>query len=346
MKHFVLPDLGEGLHEATLIEWHVKAQQFIKQGELLLTVETAKSIVEIPAPEDLTVESLLCQQGQAIKVGTALLSYHTTEISQQLEHSPSKSISVVGELTEANTNHVIQRDFILGSQRFSEQEQQQAAQALHPQPAHVSQISQTSQTLTLTGTRLAMMQQLSLAHQQVALVTLFDEACVKWSSKGKALSHLIIALCAACKIEPKLNAWFKNDSLLLQQDVNIGLAVNTPQGLLVPVIAQAQLLSGTALEEKIALAKKVANELRPNSVQATISLSNFGMLAGRFATPMVMPPQVAILGVGRIESRYLLSKKGKLKTRTVIPLSLSFDHRVLTGAEAARFLKGVIDNLS
>lgn len=343
MKHFVLPDLGEGLHEAMLIEWHVKAQQSIKQGALLLTVETAKAIVEIPAPEDLTVESLLCQQGQAIKVGTALLSYHTTEMSHQPANSPSKSISVVGELPEANTNHVIQRDFILGSQRFSEQEQQQAVQALHTQRAHVSQ---TSQTLTLTGTRLAMMQQLSQAHQQVALVTLFDEACVKWPSKRQALSRLIIALCAACKVEPKLNAWFKNDSLLLQQDVNIGLAVNTPQGLLVPVIAQAQLLLGATLEEKIALAKQAANELRPNSVQATISLSNFGMLAGRFATPMVVPPQVAILGVGRIESRYLLSKKGKLKTRTVIPLSLSFDHRVLTGAEAARFLKGVIDNLS
>ena len=340
MKQFLLPDLGEGLHEATLIEWQVTPQQFIKQGELLLTVETAKAIVEIPAPEDLTVESLLYQQGQAIKVGTALLNYHTTETSQQ---PSNKSISVVGELTEANANQEIQREFIVGSQRFSEQEQQQAAQAL--QCTHTSPILQTSQTIALTGTRLAMSQQLSQAHQQVALVTIFDEACVKWSNKRKALAHLIIALCAACKVEPKLNAWFKSDSLLLHQDVNIGLAVNTPQGLLVPVIAQAHLLSDTTLEEQIALAKQAANELRPNSVQATISLSNFGMLAGRFATPMVVPPQVAILGVGRIEQRYILSKKGNIKKRTVIPLSLSFDHRVLTGAEAARFLKAVMDNL-
>ncbi|MCP5178200.1 MAG: 2-oxo acid dehydrogenase subunit E2 [Moraxellaceae bacterium] len=339
MKQFLLPDLGEGLHEATLIEWQVTPQQFIKQGELLLTVETAKAIVEIPAPEDLTVESLLYQQGQAIKVGTALLNYHTTETSQQ---PSNKSISVVGELTEAIANQEIQREFIVGSQRFSQQEQQQAAQALH---SHRSHMRQASQTLALTGTRLAMRQQLSQAHQQVALVTLFDEVCVKWSNTSKALPRLITALCAACKVEPKLNAWFKHDSLLLQQDVNMGLAVNTPQGLLVPVIAQAQLLSGTDLEEKIALAKQAANELRPNSVQATISLSNFGMLAGRFATPMVVPPQVAILGVGRIELRYLLSKKGNIKKRTVIPLSLSFDHRVLTGAEAARFLEAVMDNL-
>lgn len=343
MKQFLLPDLGEGLHEATLIEWQVTPQQFIKQGELLLTVETAKAIVEIPAPEDLTVENILYQQGQAIKVGTALLNYHTTETSQQASNPSSKSISVVGELAEANAKQEIQREFIVGSQRFSQQEQQQAAQAL--QCTHTSPILQTSQTIALTGTRLAMMQQLSQAHQQVALVTIFDEACVKWSSKRKALARLIIALCAACKVEPKLNAWFKSDSLLLQQDVNMGLAVNTPQGLLVPVIAQAQLLSGTDLEEKIALAKQAANELRPNSVQATISLSNFGMLAGRFATPMVVPPQVAILGVGRIELRYLLSKKGNIKKRTVIPLSLSFDHRVLTGAEAARFLEAVMDNL-
>lgn len=342
MKTFLLPDLGEGLHEATLIEWYATAQQSIKQGELLVAVETAKAVVEIPAPEDLTIDILLVQANTIVNVGMALLSYQpANEISPNAPIS-TKSVSVVGQLAEASTQHE-QREFILGQQRFSSTEITQAQQALLAKT--LTSISHSTEQIPLIGTRLAMMQQLSNAHQQVALVTIFDEVTVKWLAKTKPLPRLIKALCAACKIEPKLNAWFKNNHLILHNNVNVGLAVNTPQGLLVPVIANANVLNKKELTQHIESAKQAALNQQVSTAQATISLSNFGMLAGRFATPMIVPPQVAILGVGKITQQRFLSKKGKLKKYRVVPLSLSFDHRVLTGAEAAHFLAAVIEDL-
>ena len=345
MKTFVLPDLGEGLHEATLVEWYAAPQAQLKQGEPLLAVETAKAIVEIPAPEDLTIQTLLAEPNGVVKVGMPLLSYEAINQSTQTLVTP-KSVSVVGELAEASTQ-ASQHSFIIGQQRFSAIDLQQAHANLQAHSKYRSQ-SASSNEILLTGSRLAMMQQLSAAHQQVALVTLFDEVWVKWPTNTKPLPRLIAALCAACKAEPKLNAWFTNNKLTLHKEVNLGLAVNTAHGLFVPVIHQANLLTQAQLVEQIQKLKQSAqqHQLTPTQLQgATISLSNFGMMAGRFATPMIVPPQVAILGVGKIEQRAGLSKKGNIKTKTLIPLSLSFDHRILTGAEAAHFLAAFITHI-
>ncbi|MCC6374524.1 MAG: 2-oxo acid dehydrogenase subunit E2 [Moraxellaceae bacterium] len=343
MKTFMLPDLGEGLHEATLVEWYAAPQSQLKQGEPLLAVETAKAIVEIPAPEDLIIQTLLAEPNSVVKVGLPLLSYETVNQTTQTT-TTSKSVSVVGELAEASTQ-ASQHSFMIGQQRFSDKELRQAHDNLQ---AHTHSTSVATNEIALTGARLTMMQQLSAAHQQVALVTLFDEVWVKWPKSTKALPRLIAALCAACEAEPKLNAWFSNNKLILHKEVNLGLAVNTAHGLFVPVIHKANLLTPSQLIQQIKTLKQAAqqHQLMPAQLQgATISLSNFGMMAGRFATPMIVPPQVAIIGIGKIEQRAVLSKKGKVKTKTVIPLSLSFDHRVLTGAEAAQFLAAFISHL-
>ncbi|MBK9185312.1 MAG: 2-oxo acid dehydrogenase subunit E2 [Moraxellaceae bacterium] len=345
MKTFMLPDLGEGLHEATLVEWYAAPQSQLKQGEPLLAVETAKAIVEIPAPEDLIIHTLLAEPNSVVKVGLPLLSYETVNQTTQTT-TTSKSVSVVGELAEASTQ-ASQHSFMIGQQRFSDKELRQAHDNLQAQTQHHSTSVATNE-IALTGARLTMMQQLSAAHQQVALVTLFDEVWVKWPINTKPLPYLIAALCAACEAEPKLNAWFSNNKLILHKEVNLGLAVNTAHGLFVPVIHKANLLTPSQLIQQIKTLKQAAqqHQLMPAQLQgATISLSNFGMMAGRFATPMIVPPQVAIIGIGKIEQRAVLSKKGKVKTKTVIPLSLSFDHRVLTGAEAAQFLAAFISHL-
>lgn len=345
MKTFMLPDLGEGLHEATLVEWYAAPQSQLKQGEPLLAVETAKAIVEIPAPEDLIIQILLAEPNSVVKVGLPLLSYETVNQTTQTT-TTSKSVSVVGELAEASTQ-ASQHSFMIGQQRFSDKELRQAHDNLQAQTQHHSTSVATNE-IALTGARLAMMQQLSAAHQQVALVTLFDEVWVKWPTNTKPLPYLIAALCAACEAEPKLNAWFSNNKLILHKEVNLGLAVNTAHGLFVPVIHKANLLTPSQLIQQIKTLKQAAqqHQLMPAQLQgATISLSNFGMMAGRFATPMIVPPQIAIIGIGKIEQRAVLSKKGKVKTKTVIPLSLSFDHRVLTGAEAAQFLAAFISHL-
>lgn len=344
MKTFVLPDLGEGLHDATIIEWYATEQQTLKQGERLLAVETAKAVVEIPAPEELTISQILALPNTIATVGMPLLDYEAVTAA-----TPA-SVSVVGVLSEADQHHP-QHAFVIGARRFNateiaaaEARLQAPTSALARQPLNTS----AEPTLTLSGNRLSMSRQLTLAHQQVALVTLFDEVAVNWPAHTRPLPRLIQAVCHACQAETKLNAWFDGEQLSIKSEINLGLAVNSRHGLFVPVIRAAQSLTSKALRKQIAALQQAAEErtLSPDQLQgATISLSNFGMLAGRFATPMVVPPQVAIIGVGRIERKALPGRKGKLKTRTVIPLSLSFDHRALTGGEAAAFMAALMQAL-
>ena len=352
MKTFTLPDLGEGLHDATIVEWYAQNNSQLKQGDRLLAVETAKAIVEIPAPEDLVIHELLVPINTVAKVGAPLIQYSSDSKAPTVLASNNSSVSVVGTLIEAS---LTRKDhlFIRGQDRFSPEELRQSELALHSSHRPITQTAnkqqEVSQILSLSGARLTMKQQLSQAHQQVALVTLFDEVQVKWRKKTRPLPRLIRALCAGCLAEQKLNAWFDADKLVIHTAINIGIAINTPHGLLVPVLNNAHSLS---LDEIAIAVKKLQiddqeRRLAPSALQgATISLSNFGMMAGRFATPMVMPPQVAILGVGRIEVRRWLNKRGELKQSQVIPLSLSFDHRVLTGSEAAVFLAAVMKDLA
>jgi pyruvate dehydrogenase E2 component (dihydrolipoamide acetyltransferase) len=351
MKTFNLPDLGEGLHEATVVEWYAQANSSLKQGERLLAVETAKAIVEIPAPEDLTIDELLVAADTMAKVGAPLVSYHAGIIDSTTTAINTNSVSVVGTLVEASLTQN-DRLFIRGQNRFSREEITQSELALnttHRPIANTPDNQQaTQQTLKLSGSRLTMSQQLSHAHQQVALVTIFDEVKVNWPKKTRPLPRLIRALCAGCTGEPKLNAWLQDNQLVIHTAVNMGIAINTPYGLIVPVLRHAEQLTLSDIEMAVKTLQEDAQARRtpPSALQgATISLSNFGMLAGRFATPMVTPPQVAILGVGRIENAYWLNRQGKIKQGQVIPLSLSFDHRVLTGGEAALFLAAVIQNL-
>ncbi|MDO8415879.1 MAG: dihydrolipoamide acetyltransferase family protein [Agitococcus sp.] len=354
MKTFTLPDLGEGLHDATIVEWYAQKNSRLKQGDRLLAVETAKAIVEIPAPENLVIHELLVPINTVAQVGVPLIHYHSDSDSKApaVLASNNSSVSVVGTLVEASLKKN-DRLFIRGQDRFSKDELRQSELALHTIHRPITHTSdkqqETSQILTLSGARLTMTQQLSQAHQQVALVTLFDEVQIKWRKKTRPLPRLIRALCAGCIAEPKLNSWFETDKLVIHKDINIGIAINTPHGLLVPVLnhAQSMTLDEIAIEVKKLQIDAQERRLPPSTLQgATISLSNFGMMAGRFATPMVVPPQVAILGVGRIEARYWLNKRGKVKQSQVIPLSLSFDHRVLTGGEAALFLAAVMIDLA
>jgi len=161
--------------------------------------------------------------------------------------------------------------------------------------------------------------------------------------------RLIRALVAGCRAEPALNAWYDSEKIgrWVMKKIDIGIAVDTPDGLLVPVLRNC---GGRGIEDlKPALEKLVADararkvppeELRGN----TITLSNYGSIAGRYASPVVLPPTVAILGAGRIMKQVVVVSD-KPAVRRMMPLSLTFDHRVVTGGEAGRFLNAVIADL-
>jgi pyruvate dehydrogenase E2 component (dihydrolipoamide acetyltransferase) len=195
----------------------------------------------------------------------------------------------------------------------------------------------------LRGMRRAMAQRMAAAHAEVASASVTDEADIgDWGSSQDATIRLVRAIAAACKAEPALNAWYNaaaGERRLIKR-IDVGIAVDTEGGLIVPVLRNVgerdpgDLRAGLNRMRADAQARKIPpEELRG----ATITLSNFGMIGGRFASLVVVPPQVAIAGAGRIAPR-VMAHRDLPAVRRVLPLSLTFDHRVVTGGEAARFL--------
>ena len=160
-----------------------------------------------------------------------------------------------------------------------------------------------------------------------------------------ALRSIPQAIVAACRAEPGLNAWYEDDSRKSFQEVHLGIALDLAEGLLVPVLRNAH---EDLSEENIRqLIEKARNRtLPPGELRgATITLSNFGSIGGRYATPLVVPPMVAIVGAGRISRQPVVTAGGELAAHRVLPLSLTFDHRAATGGEATRFLNALIGDL-
>ncbi len=209
----------------------------------------------------------------------------------------------------------------------------------------------TGKPMPIRGERRSMALNMAKARDTIMNTTVYDMADISaWPEKQDISVRLIRAVCAACMVEPALNAWFDGEKMerTLHQHVNIAIAVDSSHGLSVPVIHNAH--SKTAQELRAALndlreavyAKRIKPEQLANP---TITLSNFGMIAGTFATPVVTPPQVAIVGTGRIMQELRLTENGIVNIRH-IPVSLSFDHRGVTGGDAVRFLAAFMADLS
>ena len=188
------------------------------------------------------------------------------------------------------------------------------------------------------------------AHAEVVKVTINDDVDIEhWQSGEDITLRLVRAIANACRKEPNLNAWYdsSNDTLRNIDKVDLGIAVDTPDGLFVPVLRDvAAREPGDVRDGLNALRQDVKNRTIPPSEMtgATITLSNYGTIAGRYGNPVVVPPMVAILGAGKIYNNVVDTGIGFASHR-FLPLSLSFDHRVITGGEAARFLKAVMDDL-
>jgi len=221
-----------------------------------------------------------------------------------------------------------------------------------PAPAARAQTAAitTGEWEKLRGPRRAMMQSMTLARSQVMECTLFDDADIHaWMPGNDITARIIRALAAGVRAEPGLNAWFDGErgERLIHPQVDLAMAVDTPDGLIVPVLRDVGSKDLTQLRADLNWMKEAtrARTVSPSDMKdPTITLSNFGMLAGRYATPVVVPPQVAILGTGGIRHD-VVPVLGGIETHRRIPLSLTFDHRCLTGGEGCRFLAAMIADL-
>ncbi|GAA4352596.1 2-oxo acid dehydrogenase subunit E2 [Kangiella taiwanensis] len=203
---------------------------------------------------------------------------------------------------------------------------------------------------TVRGVRRAMAMGMAHSHSTVVPTTLVEDVDISaWPKGTDSLARYVRALVTAAKAVPAVNAWFDGEKFerLLHPNVNVGIAVDSGDGLYVPVVHNADRMSMTDVRARVQdLRQKIETKsLKQDDQQnATITLSNFGSIAGRYGTPVVSPPQVAILGTGRFRNELKLTDKG-ITNAKMLPLSLTFDHRACTGGEAARFLAAVMEDL-
>ncbi|MEN1929031.1 dihydrolipoamide acetyltransferase family protein [Luteimonas sp. MJ250] len=462
-KTFYLPDLGEGLPDATIVEWFIKEGDIIRLDENLVSMETAKAVVDVPSPVSGKVLKLAGAAGDVVVTGAMLAEFEIDPgLPQRAEgqdtgHHHGGGGHGVGSQDPAPDDKVVASDdggaiseggerndsgTVVGAMQSSDavrSEQAVAVGGVRAMPAVRAQarklkvdlgrvrgtgtdgtvtmadvkraaadgsapmgaaaavgaataantaapvaamaaptgaaagraagdrtalsasgkpmrtqppgVTASGQPEQLKGVRRNMARVMAAAHAQVVPTTLVDDADLHaWAGKQDITARLIRAICTAAKAVPALNAWFDGDSLTrtMHPQVDIGIAVDTDDGLFVPALRNADVLDATGVRAGI---QRLRAQVEDRSIPAselsgyTISLSNFGMFAGRYATPVVVPPCVAIVGAGKL-SQDVVAVIGGIEVHRRMPISLTFDHRAATGGEAARFLKALLDDMA
>ncbi len=363
MKIFKLPDLGEGLQEAEIVKWHVKIGEEVKTDAPMVSVETAKAVVDIPVPYAGKIAKLYGNPGDIAHIGAPLVAFEgesdtpdtgtvvgKVEVGQKvMSTAPAAPAPVTGGIKTTPAVRALARKLNVDLAMVTPTGADGLTTAADVQRA-AKILSEIGPIEVMRGVRRAMAQNMELATAEVASATIMDDADIdSWPKGTPVLLRLVRALVAGCRAEPALNAWYDSEKIgrWVMKKIDIGVAVDTPDGLLVPVLRNCGERGmdelKPALEKLIADAR--ARKVPPEELRAnTITLSNYGSIAGRYASPVVLPPTVAILGAGRI-SKEVVVVDDKPAVHRLLPLSLTFDHRVVTGGEAGRFLKAVIADL-
>ena len=367
MSTFRLPDLGEGLSEAELVAWHVAVGQHVVKEQPLVSVETDKAVVEIPSPQAGRIVKLYGAPGDHLPVGAPLIEFEegvpmdagaivgeiggapvaAAAASQPLAHPAS---AAAGRVKAVPAARALAKE--LGVDLTRLMPSGLAGQITREDVERAAEVRSVAAEgyEPLSGIRRAMARNMTRSGAEVVPATVTDEADVEgWPKGTDVTARLVHALVAASRAEPSLNAWYNGKALArrVHQAVHVGIAVDTEDGLIVPVLRDAQARDLAGVRRELEELKQAAHARTgaPEALRgATITLSNFGTFGGRHAALVIVPPRVAILGAGRITPQ-VVAQAGRPAVRRCLPLSLTFDHRAVSGGEAARFLAAVIADL-
>ena len=372
MNIFKLPDLGEGLPDAEIVEWHVAPGDEVEAGQTLVSVETAKAIIDVPSPRAGRVEKLFGGEGDVIETGKPLLGFEDSAAAAEDEAlaEPRDSGTVVGEME--TDEDLIPEGVVSLHHGPSTIKATPAVRALAKRmDVELAMVTPSGRDGTiladdvrrvarilaehgpmepLRGVRRAMARNMSQARSEVSAASLVEDADITGiESRTEITPRLVRALIAGCKAEPSLNAWYDghaNGRRVLER-IHLGLAVDAPQGLFVAVLQDIQDDDDETIAARLDELKQRIKQrsLTPAELRGySIILSNYGAIGGRYASPVVLPPTVAILGAGKSRDAPVV-RDGEIVIRHILPLALSFDHRAVTGGEAARFMNAVIADL-
>ncbi len=383
MKVFKLPDLGEGLPDAEIHEWFIKEGDTVAADQPMVAMETAKAVVEVPAPRAGKIEKLFGKVGDVIITGAALVEFDTDDGHEQ-KTAHDHSATVVGAvevgnevITESATGIAPQKSqtgsvqVIPAVRKLAETLKVDLNSIKGTGPngritasdvknAHSNPPTTASNTPIATpiagserlqGVRRVMAQIMAQSHRDIVPVTISDDADIHaWNDQTDITLRIIRAVVAGVEQQPELNAWFDtaNTARKIHDTINLGIAMDSSEGLFVPVIKDVATQTSQAIRETINRYKRQVTDRsipQQDLHGATIILSNFGSIAGRYANPIIPPPCVAIIGCGKIRDE-VVAVKSKTEIHRILPLSITVDHRAITGGEVTRFLKAMLNDLA
>jgi pyruvate dehydrogenase E2 component (dihydrolipoamide acetyltransferase) len=339
---FKLPDLGEGLTEGEIARWLVSEGQEVAEDDPLVEIQTDKTTVEIPSPAAGKVTQILVEEGKVVPVGTVLVVIGGDADGGSARAEPQPKPAAKGRATPLVRKIAQDLGVDVGSLtgtgpqgRITEEDVRAAA------------APQEGRRAPLRGVRRLIADHMARAHREVPAVTWVEE-CDFSHVDLKQLVPTVLKACAKSLREfPELNARFEGDEILYLDRYDLGVAVQTEQGLVVPVVRDCDTRSVEELRAELdRLAESArAGELKPEELRgSTFTVTSAGKLAGLLQTPIVNHPEVAILSVGRIAERPVV-REGEITARAIGYISVTFDHRVVDGARAAEFGLAVIRRL-
>ena len=418
VREFLLPDLGEGLEDAEVVTWRVAEGDVVELNQILVEVNTAKALVEVPAPWAGVIEKLHASEGEMVKVGSPLVSIRVEERTEVRTGPPAaepdtgeprakRRAVLVGYGVEeeepaagapaAASASATSRDKRGGpvpasppvrrlakemgidlsalsgtgsGGRVTREDVMKAASAV-PVGGDVVELPGTGdrreaagealERIPVKGTRRLIAEKMARSAREIPHVTTFltvdathvqafrAELSAETGERVSPLPVVIRAVVEVCKRHPKLNSTFDADrsEIVLHGRHHIGIATDTEHGLLVPVVRDAGDKGILEISREIARLTEAARtgKAKPNElIGSTITVTNVGTFGAEYGTPIINHPEAAILALGVVEPRALVVD-GRVEARPAATLSLSFDHRVLDGAEAGRALRALADVL-
>jgi pyruvate/2-oxoglutarate dehydrogenase complex dihydrolipoamide acyltransferase (E2) component len=347
---FKLPDLGEGLTEGEVARWLVAEGQEVAEDDPLVEIQTDKTTVEIPSPAAGKVAKILVAEGEVVPVGTVLVVIGDGAVpvaEEKPRAEPARAAAppptrerepkvratpLVRKVAEGLGVDLATVEGTGSEGRITEEDVQSAAGI------------REGRRESLRGMRRLIAEHMARAHREVPPVTWVEEC----DFTGLDLSVLVPTALRACALSlkefPELNARLEGEEIVYLERYDLGLAVQTDQGLVVPVVRDCDTRSLEELTDEVARLAEAARagKLAPEELRgSTFTVTSAGKLAGLFQTPIVNHPEVAILSIGRIAPRPVV-RDGEIVVRQIGQVAVTFDHRVVDGARAAEFGLAVI----
>jgi pyruvate/2-oxoglutarate dehydrogenase complex dihydrolipoamide acyltransferase (E2) component len=357
---FKLPDLGEGLTEGEVARWLVQEGQEVGEDDPLVEIQTDKTTVEIPSPAAGTVSRIFVAEGEVVPVGTVLVVIGGDGMTEQpraaappgREPAGASDTVLQGGGGKVRATPIVRRiaaelgvelDSLGGTGpqgRITEDDVRKAAGGDAAVPTD-------GRREPLRGVRRRIVEHLSRAHREIPAVTWVEECDFGAVETKRLIPHVLKAVALSLKEFPELNARLDEDEIVYLDHYDLGVAVQTDQGLIVPVVRGCDAASVDELEQQVKRLAEAARAgtLTPGELRgSTFTVTSAGKLAGLLSTPLINHPEAGILGVHRIGERPVV-RDGEVVVRRVGNISVTFDHRLVDGARAAEFGLAVIRRL-